>query len=187
MAPPRRPLVAIALVALIGAGCSNAPAETGSGGGGGENAAAEASPNPELAGKLPEFAKCMRENGVNMPDPVQDEGGIRMQMKNKKGDEQKVRAAEEKCRHLQPNGGEPPKLNAQQLDQARKHAKCMREHGIEMPDPDENGRVTIKRTAKPGSGGEVRVGGDPNSQKFKDADKACRHLRPKIDSEEKGG
>jgi hypothetical protein len=68
MAPPGRLLAAVALVALIGTGCSNAPAETGSGGGGGggggggdgggddENAATEAGPNPERKGRLSEFA-----------------------------------------------------------------------------------------------------------------------------------
>jgi hypothetical protein len=45
MAPPRRLLAAVALVALIGTGCANAPAETssgsGAGAGGDENAAGD--------------------------------------------------------------------------------------------------------------------------------------------------
>src|SRR5262249_11577157 len=56
-----RPLAALAMVALIGAGCSKAPAETGSSGGD-KNAATH-----EQAVK---FAKCMRDNGVKeFPDP----------------------------------------------------------------------------------------------------------------------
>src|SRR5205823_10407657 len=53
-------------------------------------------------------------------------------------------------------------------------ARCMREHGIDMPDPDTGG-----------AGGAVTIGGGPNSdrsqmdaemQKFTDADKACREM-----------
>jgi hypothetical protein len=116
-APPRRLLAAIALVALIGAGCANTPAETGSGGGenlatsgspsiepdpnaaggiaggGDQNAATEGSPN------LPEFAKCMRENGVeDFPDPgpdgtIQYSGGAA---------QPEFKSAQEKCRHFWP-------------------------------------------------------------------------------------
>jgi hypothetical protein len=45
MAPPRRLLAAIGLVALIGAGNSNAPADTGSGGA--EKPATDGSPSTE--------------------------------------------------------------------------------------------------------------------------------------------
>ena len=54
----------IAMVALISAGCSNAPAETGAGSRGGGNA--NAANNAEAVN----FAQCMRENGVRtFPDP----------------------------------------------------------------------------------------------------------------------
>jgi hypothetical protein len=54
----------------------------------------------------------------------------------------------------------------------RAMAKCMREHGVDMPDPDENGRVTIRRKATDGSGM------NPDSPTFKAADKACRKYAP---------
>ncbi len=50
-------------------------------------------------------------------------------------------------------------------EQALEYAECMREHGVDMPDPDfSRGGVSIR------IGGE---GFDPNSQVFKDAQKAC--------------
>jgi hypothetical protein len=54
-------------------------------------------------------------------------------------------------------------------------AKCMREHGVDMPDPQFSssgggGRVTI------GVGGEGRI--DPESQSFQDAQTACESLMP---------
>jgi hypothetical protein len=53
------PLAALAMVALIGAGCSNGPAENGSAGN--TNAGQE---------QAVKFAECMRDNGVSeFPDP----------------------------------------------------------------------------------------------------------------------
>ena len=58
-----RTLAALAMVALISAGCSNAPAETGTGSSGGNNTAA----THEQAVK---FAECMRDNSVReFPNP----------------------------------------------------------------------------------------------------------------------
>jgi hypothetical protein len=55
------PLAALAMLALIGAGCSNDSVEGG-------NAADTKAADPEQAVK---FAECMRENGVkDFPDPT---------------------------------------------------------------------------------------------------------------------
>ena len=43
------------------------------------------------------------------------------------GDQDEGRGGEEKCRELLPNGGEPPSRHAEQLEQMREFAKCMRE------------------------------------------------------------
>lgn len=101
MAPPRRPLAAIALVALIGTSCSNAPGETG--GGGDQNDPPGATPNPaelqELQKKLPEYATCMRENGVeDFPDPGAD--GIIQYYGDP--DPLEFKSASEKCDDLLP-------------------------------------------------------------------------------------
>jgi hypothetical protein len=81
------------------------------------------------------FAKCMRENGVDMPDP---EPGGGMSRAIPAGDAEKMNKASEACDKLLPNGGKPKPLSPEDLDKARKTAKCMREHGIDMPDPDPN-------------------------------------------------
>jgi hypothetical protein len=107
MAPPRRLLAAIALVALIGSGCSNALADTGSGGGenaagdqndaGDQIAAAEVTPSPESTGKRFELARCMRENGVeDFPNP--DANGVILYY----GEDPDMESAREKCRHISP-------------------------------------------------------------------------------------
>jgi hypothetical protein len=101
MAPPGRLLAAVALVALTGTGCANAPAATGSGGGeiaaADQNPAAEATPNPEPKEERFELARCMRENGVeDFPDP--DDAGIIQYY----GEDPDFPSAQEKCRDISP-------------------------------------------------------------------------------------
>jgi hypothetical protein len=122
------------------------------------------------------FAECMRGKGIDVPDPEEGEAGagFRLQLgdPNKGGPgPEKVEAAMQACKQYLPNGGEPPKLSAEDLEKARQHSKCMRENGVtEFPDPDPNGGVRIQM--KPGSSL------DPSSETFKAADEKCRHLRP---------
>jgi hypothetical protein len=120
---PGRLLAAVAMVALVGAGCANAPAGTGSGGGenpattggpstepdpnaaggtgggggGDENAATEGSPIPRENSL--KFAECIRENGVeDFPDPDAD-GIIKYYGEP---DPAEFASAQENCRHLRP-------------------------------------------------------------------------------------
>lgn len=114
--------------------------------------------------KMRDFAKCMREHGVDMPDPkpAGDGKGMAVTLGSKDGDTSKLDAAQQACKHLMPNGGEMKPLSAEELDKMRKEAKCMREHGVDMPDPDPSGK------------GAMRIGGpgdDP--KKFEAAAKAC--------------
>jgi hypothetical protein len=119
MAPPGRLLAAAALVAMIGTGCSNAPAETGSGGGekpvtGGSPSTApvpttaggtggggdQNASQPGLVEERREFANCVRENGVeDFPDP--DPNGAIVYY----GDDPDLPTASEKCDPLQPGDG----------------------------------------------------------------------------------
>jgi hypothetical protein len=66
-------------------------------------------------------------------------------------------------------------------DRMRQFAQCMRDHGIQMDDPqivsgggDPNGRSEIRASAPPGANG----GADPNDEKFKKAEEECKHLMP---------
>jgi hypothetical protein len=84
----------VALVALIGAGCANAPADTG--GGGDRNGPAGPAPGPtelqELLEERRESARCMRENGVeDFPDP--DANGHILYY----GDDPDMTSASEEC------------------------------------------------------------------------------------------
>ncbi|MGH8967018.1 MAG: hypothetical protein ACRDXB_17060 [Actinomycetes bacterium] len=90
-----RPLATLALLALVGVGCTSAPAETGGAGNG------NAGPNPVPREKLVEFAECMRENGVgDFPNP-DDDGAIRFQGGT---DTPEFTSARESCRAVLPEG-----------------------------------------------------------------------------------
>lgn len=103
------------------------------------------------------YAKCMREHGVDMPDP--EPGGAMRAIGPEEAE--KMNKAGESCDKLLPNGGKPKPLSPAELDKMREQAKCMREHGIEMSDPDPN---------NPG----ITIGGPDHDQaKFEKALKEC--------------
>ncbi len=116
------------------------------------------------------FARCMRENGIDMPDPGSGtQGTIRIGGEDGVDPEQ-FEAANEACReHLAgvaPQEG--PQLSDEQRDAMLAFARCMREQGIDMPDPDENGAIVVPM------GGEAP---DMNDGAFRAAEAACReHL-----------
>jgi hypothetical protein len=97
--------------------------------------------------KIRDFTRCMKEHGVDIPEPSSApapkagggaNGSPGIVVQGNGPDKEKIDKANEACRSLLPNGGKPPKLDAQQLDEMRKMAQCMREHGVDMPDPDPN-------------------------------------------------
>jgi len=126
---------------------------------------------------LLEFAQCMRDHGVDMPDPQFSGGGAKVTMREEKGaDPQKAQDAQKACQKYQ-DKVKPPSMSEDQQKKAKaaalKNAQCMRDHGIDFPDPQfgEGGRMQ-QRIGGPGSGV------DPNSQKFQDAVKACQKEAP---------
>lgn len=120
-----------------------------------------------------DFAKCMREQGIEMADPeVSDNGGmVRVRPAARAAappDEKKMEAADKACRHhIEGVDGGPGKLDDPEMqDRLVKFAQCMREQGIDVPDPgSDGGRVAFRM-----------VEGD--REKFDAARKACEHVAP---------
>jgi hypothetical protein len=116
------------------------------------------------------FARCMREHGVDMPDPQESSGGgFQLSVPGAELDKATIDAAEKECRKLLPNGGQLGKPDAKQMEEMRKMAKCLRDHGVDAPDPDPD---------NPG----VRVGSsgsdDPGHEKMDKAMKECMGSLP---------
>jgi hypothetical protein len=82
----------------------------------------------------------MRSHGVSdYPDPTEVGGGIRIAGSAPGMDSRSpaFQAAEDSCRHLLPNGGQPSHADQQHaVSEMRQSSRCMRAHGIsEFPDP----------------------------------------------------
>ncbi|MEN3536837.1 hypothetical protein AAH991_17115 [Microbispora sp. ZYX-F-249] len=155
-------------LALALAACGAAPADDGIASAGGAASTATAKPSAPGPADRQEaqlkFAQCMREHGVDMPDPDPDG---RVRIIGKKGDEAKTQKAMQACEHFMKDavgdklGGDDPEMR----DRMVKFAQCMREHGIDMPDP------------APGQGIQVKM--KPGQQKAMDeAQKACEEFAP---------
>jgi hypothetical protein len=66
--------------------------------------------DPELADQLLEFAQCMRDEGIDFPDPQFSGGGVTVQIGGPDGDgidpsSEAFQAAQEACGELLPGGG----------------------------------------------------------------------------------
>ena len=148
----QRILAATAVTLLLGlsAACGNGSGDDGSAlpdAAGASSASPsgddEADLDPEDA--MLKFAECMREHGVDMPDPSPG-GGVRM---NGEGlSEDQMEAAQAACQKwmdmAEPEDG-GKELTEEEKQSFLDMAACMRERGYNFPDPEfDGGRVTQK-------------------------------------------
>lgn len=162
------PKIAVALLAIVGlaaVGCA----------GRGEATGAEASTEEEREEAILAFTECMREQGVDLPDPTSANGGRGLRIARPErvtdADREKMDKAREACdKHLEGAFQElTPEQESEMQDNMLAFARCMRENGIDMPDPD------FSDSAGPGKGGFVqRLGVDPDDPDFQKADEKCR-------------
>jgi hypothetical protein len=163
-----RPLAA-ALLALSALGLAACGEDTPS-------AAGNADAKAKMQQAQLKFASCMRDNGVDMPDP-QAEGG--KQVFKVGGDsgisperfETATKACEKYRKDMRPQLTEAEQQKFK--EDALAHSRCMREHGIDFPDP----------TFDAEGGARVRIGGGSKLKaedpKFKAAEEACGDLMGK--------
>jgi hypothetical protein len=128
------------------------------------------------------YARCMREHGVDVPDPTFQGGGINQTGPEEKVPKAKLQEAEQACEKYTKDVDDGPKLSEEQQeefkDAALANARCMREHGIEnFPDPTFSGDGEAEIKAPEGAF-------DPNDPDFKEAEKACKDTMPKPPSQE---
>jgi hypothetical protein len=126
-----------------------------------------------------QFAQCMREHGIDMQDPTVNgrQGNIILGSPGAPIDKTKVDAAQQACQHFIDSVVQgrkrdvDPAEEAKMRDRALKFSKCMRDHGIDMPDPEfqSGGRVSQ----------HFGSGANPNDPKFQNAQNACAKDLPK--------
>ena len=162
----RRLTVAAALLlglALAGCGSGGDESEVASASGGTATPGASASSTLSQEDRAVKFAQCMREHGVDVPDPKPGQKGVRFTAEP--GGKHELESAMEACRKYSPQATESPGQAKKRQENARKFAACMREHGVEDfpdPEPDQKGIQVDKSLAS-----------DPD---FEDAQKACQDI-----------
>ncbi|HTE63383.1 MAG TPA: hypothetical protein VK631_23710 [Solirubrobacteraceae bacterium] len=174
--PGRWRLASLGLLVTVGvlaAGCGGDPA-------GGAGPAVDRDSEAREASL--KYAQCMREQGIDMPDPIFEDGGTRQRGPDRDVPPAKLKEADQACDKHKPES-EWPEFSEEEQEEfeeaALANARCMREQGIEnYPDPTfgENGEATIR----------FRVGSglDPEDPDFREAEEACKDTRPKPPSEE---
>jgi hypothetical protein len=149
------PLLALLLATQVGCWPGNSKHETA------------VDKETKLIDKERRWARCMRDNGVDVPDPKSNGGGIAMEGGTGAGEATKMDKAFEACKKYEPQGGDLPKPKPADVAKLREYSKCMREHGVpEFPDPDSEGGIKLDTSVlKPG----------PTLEK---AQKACEKVAP---------
>ena len=142
-----RPLAALVMLALLGAGCSNVAAQS----------------RADSRSQSVKFAECMRANGVRQfPDP--DASGALTIDAVANGSSIDTNSATFKqaidaCNDLQPPGFVGQKRTAQQQENALKFAQCIRDNGVkDFPDPAPDGPL-IDTSQMPGNPGGRNIPG----------------------------
>ncbi|HEX3736821.1 MAG TPA: hypothetical protein VHV53_04700 [Solirubrobacterales bacterium] len=134
-----------------------------------------------------EFTECMREHGVDVPDPKPGQRGIMLGAvkggpggagKSTSGinpEDPATKEALKACESKLPDLGAEmsPEQEEQFKEAALAFSECMRDHGVDVPDPQFTGKGKV--TMKIGGG---KGGIDPNSPAFQEAQEACRSKLP---------
>ena len=160
-------LAAATLLAL--AGCSSGQGEEIASAGGTQSASKSAAPASDEE-KAREFTECMRDNGVDLPDPEPDgNGGFDFGVAAAGIDfnDPALQKAVQACRDKLPGGGQAALDDPEVQAQLREFAQCMRDNGIDFPDPEPGG----------GFGGAF-VEMDRNSPEFQQAMDVCQDKLP---------
>jgi hypothetical protein len=147
MSKKARPLAVLALVALIGAGCSNGSADNGSTGTAGSTGAGGTKKVSDQD-KAVKLSECIRAHGVpHFPDPdAKGEYAFGIDVSPAVW-----KKATDACKDLTPPGTFSGKRSLKQQSDALRFAECVRENGVkDFPDPA-NGAPLIDTTKIPSS------------------------------------
>jgi hypothetical protein len=159
----RIPLGAVLVVAVVLAtatGCGGD--DDGDDDGGDARQAARQSAAPNVEDQMLAYARCMREHGVNMPDPGNEDTGY----SKPAGGAAALQAAQEACRKYAPAKMQGGPDNPAAHDSLVSLARCLRKNGVNVADPqpgedlrlppgssrDSRTQELLKTCDKPGKG-----------------------------------
>lgn len=131
------PLLVIGLAACAPSTDDGMKESTNSGSGGGGASAASDSAREQWER---DFAACMRDKGIDVPDPEPGAGGLTAASGGEGVSQDAMQEASDSC--MDELGDPPPMspdeqkaMDEKMLEWAQEAAECYREHGYDMPDP----------------------------------------------------
>ncbi|MFI8828364.1 hypothetical protein [Streptomyces sp. NPDC053431] len=144
-----------AALALLTAACSGAAPTGGDDGG--------ASEEGRKADQAFEHRKCLREHGLDVPEPKPGENGVGLTIGGDGVSKEKMEQAFKACQDKAGGAGFGKEPTQADKDKALAYARCMRENGFNMPDPKFDG----------GAQQALPIPQGAEKQKFDKAAKAC--------------
>lgn len=109
-----------------------------------------------------EHRKCLREQGLDIPEPKPGENGMGVTIDGGSMGKEKMEKAFKACEDKAVGGG-PKELTQAEKDKLVAYARCMRKNGFDMPDPKfDGGAMQAAPALKP-----------KDMKKFEKANKAC--------------
>lgn len=160
--------VVVAAVAASASACTR-----GSGASGGTSASARGGAGEAATASFVDYARCLREHGMDVPDPEPPAagGGVSAMAVPRPANEAEQQAVDACARLLPEEGAQGSRTRDPEADAALREsllafAKCMRDQGVDYPDPRiaPNGGIDI--STPPGAG----------TPQFQRAQEACGHL-----------
>jgi len=126
------------------------------------------------------YARCMRQHGIDVPDPQISGDMILQDLGDNDENDPKFKAANQACRQHQPGGDQAQRPDPQQQQRMLAFARCMRQHGINLPDPQISGNDITQQLPR---------GLDPDDPKLRAAQQACHQYGrlPPINGPQRGG
>ncbi|MFF2222886.1 hypothetical protein ACFVV7_06205 [Streptomyces globisporus] len=109
-----------------------------------------------------EHRKCLREQGLDIPEPKPGENGMGVTIDGGSMGKEKMEKAFKACEDKAVGGG-PKELTQAEKDKMVAYARCMRQNGFDMPDPKFDGGAMQAAPALKSK----------DMKKFEKANKAC--------------
>jgi hypothetical protein len=189
---PRWLITLVAAIGLMVAACGGsggtqaiASLQTGSDDATSTTAATDTTVDPEQA--MLDFAQCMRDHGIDMADPTTDaNGNFTIQRPNQgasssgtsgdfsTADREAMQAARDACSQYLQGMTQQFQVqdNTEMQDLMLQYAACMRENGVDMPDPDFSSSDQGPGARLGFSQGDF----DPSDPTFQAANEACQSI-----------
>lgn len=138
-------LAAVPLTIAILSGCSA---------GGGGQPSSDGAERPSADAKSFDdwqlaFARCMRGEGLDFPDPSKGGLGVTIDQSNAAAFDKASTKCREKLGNPPAAPGDEGKTDEQLQEEALKSAKCFRENGIDMPDPKDGSTAAMPMDVPP--------------------------------------